>query len=94
VVCGRAGLLAASTVAIDGSKFKAVNSRDRNFTQTKVAKRLEQLEASIERYLSEFDTADRQPSAPEIKINRLKDKVDRLKQEIGRMRCRRRPPIK
>ena len=56
VVCGRAGLLTATTVAIDGSKFKAVNSRDRNFTQTKVAKRLEQLEASIERYLAELDT--------------------------------------
>jgi transposase len=85
VVCGRAGLLAATTVAIDGSKFKAVNSRDRNFTQTKVAKRLEQLEASIERYLAELDTADRQPSTPEIKIGRLKDKVSRLKQEIERM---------
>ena len=48
VVCGRACLLTATTVAIDGSKFKAVNSRDRNFTQTKVAKRLEQLEASID----------------------------------------------
>ena len=87
VVCGRAGLLAATTVAIDGSKFKAVNSRDRNFTQTKVAKRLEQLEASIERYLAELDTADRQPSTPEIKINRLKDKVGRLKQEIERMKA-------
>ena len=79
VVCGRAGLLAATMVAIDGSKFKAVNSRDRNFTQTKVAKRLEQLEASIERYLAELETADRQPSTPEVKINRLKDKVGRLK---------------
>jgi transposase len=85
VVCGRAGLLAATTVAIDGSKFKAVNSRDRNFTQAKVAKRLEQIEASIERYLSELETADRQPSTPEIKINRLKDKVGRLKQEIERV---------
>src|SRR5208337_4868375 len=61
-------------------------SRDRNFTQTKVAKRLEQIEASIERYMSERDTADRQPSTPEIKINRLKDKVARLKQEIERMK--------
>lgn len=87
VVCGRAGLLSATTVAIDGSKFKAVNSRDRNFTQTKVAKRLEQIEASIERYLSELETADRQPSTPEIKINRLKDKAGRLKQEIERMKA-------
>src|SRR3981189_3098247 len=52
VVCGRAGLLTATAVAIDGSKFKAVNSRDRNFTKAKIAKRLEQIEASIERYLS------------------------------------------
>ena len=86
VVCGRVGLLAATTVAIDCSKFKAVNSRDRNFTQTKVAKRLEQLEASIERYMSELDTADRQPSTPEVKVTRLKNKVARLKQEIERMK--------
>ena len=67
VVCGRAGLLAATAVASDGSKFKAVNSRDRNFTEAKVAKRLEQIEASIERYLSLLEIADRQPQAPEIK---------------------------
>ena len=87
VVCGRAGLLAATTVAIDGSKFKAVNSRDRNFTQTKAAKRLEQIEVSIERYLSELETADRQPSTPEIKRTRLKGKIDRLKQEIERVKA-------
>jgi transposase len=46
VVCGRAGVLTATAVAIDGSKFKAVNSRDRNFTEAKVAKRLEQIEGS------------------------------------------------
>ncbi len=86
VVCGRAGLLTATTVAIDGSKFKAVNSRDRNFTQAKAAKRLEQIEASIERYLSELETADRQPSTPEIKRARLKGKIDRLKQEIERVK--------
>ena len=77
VVCGRAGLLAATTVAINGSKFKAVNSRDRNFTQTKVAKRLEQLEASIERYLAELDTASRlrpksRSSAASCSISRRK----------------------
>jgi transposase len=52
VVCGRAGLLAAVTVAIDGSKLKAVSSRDRNFTKAKIANRVELIEASIERYLS------------------------------------------
>jgi hypothetical protein len=87
MVCGRAGLLSATTVAIDGSKFKAVNSRDRNFTKAKIARRLEQIEASIERYLAELETADRQPSTPEIKTTRLKDKVGRLKQEIERMKA-------
>ena len=77
----------ATTAAIDGSKFKAVNSRDQNFTQTKAAKRLEQIEASIERYLSELETADRQPSTPEIKRTRLKGKIDRLKQEIERVKA-------
>jgi transposase len=74
VVCGRAGVLTATAVAIDG-KFKAVNSRDRNFTEAKVAKRLEQIEASIERYLSLLEIADRQPEAPEIKRTHLKNKL-------------------
>ena len=87
VVCGRAGLLTATTAAIDGSKFKAVNSRDRNFTQTKAAKRLEQIEASIERYLSQLEIADRQTEAPELKRTRLKNKIGRLKQEIERMKA-------
>ena len=87
VLCGRVGLLAASTVAIDGSKFKAVNSRDQNFTQTKVKKRLEQIETSIERYLSQLETADRQPSTPEVKVSRLKDKIATLTKEIERMQA-------
>ena len=87
VVCGRAGLLTATAVAIDGSKFKAVNSRDRNFPEAKVAKRLEQIEASIERYLSLLEIADRQPEAPEIKRTHLKYKIGRLKQEIERMKA-------
>jgi hypothetical protein len=61
------------------------NSRDQNFTQIKAAKRLEQIEASIERYLSELETADRQPSTPEIKRTRLKGKIDR--QEIERVKA-------
>jgi transposase len=77
VVCGRADLLTATAIAIEGSKFKAVNSRDRNFTEAKVAKRLEQIEASIERYLSLLEIADRQPQAPEIKRTHLKNKIGR-----------------
>ena len=69
--------------AIDGSKFKAVNSRDRNFTEAKLAKRLEQIEASIERYLSLPEIADRQPQAPEIKRTHLKNKIGRPNKKLS-----------
>ena len=83
-LCRRMGLLEKPSVAIDGSKFKAVNNRDRNFTQAKVAKRRTQLEESVARYLSQLDTADRQePSeAIELKKTRLKGKLEKLKSEM------------
>jgi transposase len=70
-------------VAIDGSKFKAVNNRDRNFTNAKVKRRLEQIEESIARYLAQLDTADRHEGAvAEAKAGRLKDKIAILKQQM------------
>ena len=62
-LCRRMGLLTKTSVAIDGSKFKAVNTRDKNFTRNKVERRRAQLEESVARYLAELDTADR-PSHP------------------------------
>ena len=59
-LCREMGLLTAASVSIDGSKFKAVNNRDKNFTWAKVERRRAQLEESIARYLSQLDTADRQ----------------------------------
>ncbi|HZA67481.1 MAG TPA: transposase, partial [Geminicoccaceae bacterium] len=59
-LCREIGLLAAASFAIDGSKFKAVNNRDRNFTRAKMARRRAQIEASVARYLEQLDTADRQ----------------------------------
>jgi len=60
VLCRRLGLLAAASVAVDGSKFKAVNNRDRNFTAAKMKRRREQIEKSVARYLDQLDSADRQ----------------------------------
>lgn len=59
-LCRAMALLATASVAIDGSKFKAVNNRDKNFTKGKVERRRAQLEASVARYLAQLDTADRQ----------------------------------
>lgn len=86
-LCRHMGLLQTASVAIDGSKFKAVNNRDRNFTQAKMAKRLAQIEESVGRYLSQLDAADRQePSETiEIKTTRLKEKLARLKHEAVRL---------
>jgi transposase len=59
-LCRRMGLLTKASVAIDGSKFKAVNTRDKNFTRGKVERRRQQLEESVARYLAQLDTADLQ----------------------------------
>src|SRR6266478_2495273 len=59
-LCRELGLLTTASVAIDGSKFKAVNNRDRNFTRAKMERRRAQIEESVTRYLEQLDTADRQ----------------------------------
>src|SRR5258707_868659 len=64
-LCRKMGLLTKAGVAIDGSKFKAVNSRDNNFTQRKIERRQKQIEESVARYMSQLDTADRQTAAGE-----------------------------
>jgi transposase len=57
-LCRQMGLLTTASVAIDGSKFKAVNNRDRNFTRAKVERRRTQLENSVARYLSQVKSED------------------------------------
>ena len=83
----RDGLLTQANVAIDGSKFKAVNNHDKNFTRAKMERRMAQIEESVARYLEQLDTADRQePSeALQTKTNRLKEKIETLKQQMRRL---------
>jgi len=59
-LCRQLDLFAHAVAAIDGSRFKAVNTRDKNFTRVSIQRRMEQVEASIERYMAALDTADRQ----------------------------------
>src|SRR6187200_1909742 len=85
-LCRKLDLLVAASVAIDGSKFKAVNARDKNFTEAKMKRRLERIDESIARYLSQLETADRHGDAvPEAKVVRLKGKIEKLKEEIVRL---------
>lgn len=83
VLCRQIGLFGAALVAIDGSKFKAVNTRDKNFTPYKLKKRLEQVAEHIAGYLSDLDTADRQEGETiEARSDRLKEKVERLREQM------------
>ena len=86
-LCRAMGLLTQASVAIDGSKFKAVNNRDKNFTRAKMDRRMAQIEESVARYLQQLDTADRQePSeALQTKTSRLKEKIETLKQQMQRL---------
>jgi transposase len=86
VLCRQLKLFSEAIVAIDGSKFKAVNNRDKNFTDRKLKARMEQLEESIGRYLADLDRADREPTAvSEGQVGRLKDKIVGIKAQIERL---------
>ena len=86
-LCRQIGLLTKASVAIDGSKFKAVNTRDKNFTKGKVERRRQQLEDSVARYLAQLDTADLQDPSEALaaKTAHLKDKLAKLASEMQKL---------
>src|SRR5712691_3393038 len=87
VLCRRLNLFSEAIVAIDGSKFKAVNNRDKNFTDNKLKKRMAQLEESIGRYLAALDRADREPTlVTEGRVSRLKEKVATVKAHMEQLK--------
>jgi len=86
-LCRRLGLLAQASVAIDGSKFKAVNNRDHNFTEAKMKRRMVQIVESVDRYIHQLESADRQEQTDAIvmRSKRLKEKIAKLKDEMDRL---------
>jgi transposase len=83
-LCRRLDLFSHAVAAIDGSKFKAVNARDKNFTKAKLKKRMEQVEASIEHYMAALETADRQEGElAQARSVRLKDKIATLREQMA-----------
>src|SRR3974390_845668 len=87
MLCRSLGLLTGASVAIDGSKFKAVNNRDKNFTRGKMERRRAQLEESVARYLAQLDTADLQEPSEALaaKTAHLKEKLAKLESEMQRL---------
>lgn len=87
VLCRELGLFGAALVAIDGSKFKAVNTRDKNFTAYKVKRRIEQVAEHIAGYLQDLDTADRhEGEGAEARSGRLVEKVERLRAQMAMLK--------
>ena len=81
------GLSTEGVVAIDGSKFKAVNNWDKNFTPHKLEARMKQLEESITRYLNDLDRADREPAAvPAARVPQLREKIAAVKAQVRKLR--------
>jgi transposase len=86
MLCRQLKFFSDATVAIDGSKFKAVNNRDKNFTDHKLKARMEQLEQSIARYMDELERADREPaSLPEGRVPHLKEKILKIKAQMQKL---------
>jgi transposase len=88
-LCRQMGLLTKASVAIDGSKFKAVNTRDKNFTKGKIERRRQQLEDSVARYLAQLDTADLQEPSEALaaKTAHLKEKLTKLAGEMEELKA-------
>jgi len=85
-LCRQMKLFTEAVVAIDGSKFKAVNNRDRNFTAQKIKSRLAHLEKAVKHYLDDLDRADREPSSvPEVRVSQLKEKIAAIKAEMRKL---------
>ena len=92
-VCGqfvlmarKLGLFGEAVIAIDGSKFKAVNNRDKNFTAAKMARRLAEIEAAIGRYMSEMDGADAAEPAGEARVEHLQEKLAALHAHMAELK--------
>jgi transposase len=84
LLCKGLGLLGGEWVAVDGSKFKAVNSGGRNFTKKKLERRLKELDHKVEQYLDEMDRSDRSEQDSRIDKEELKQKIEKLKERKGR----------
>jgi len=87
VLCRDLKLFFEAIVAIDRSKFKAVNNRDKNFTERKLKARMQQLEESIARCMTELDRADREPVlVTEARVEHIKQKVETVRQQMRQLR--------
>ena len=86
-VCHWLSLVPEAVVTIDGSKFKAVNNRDRNFTTAKMKRRKEGIEKAINFYLAELDEADKaEPEIAQAQIPAIEACIEKLREQAGKLK--------
>lgn len=91
-LCRDIDLLDSDSVAIDGSKFKAVNAKAKSFTREKLKRRLGEIDTAIARYLAELDRADEVLDKtgmvlPEARLSRAIKKLAHYKKEADTLRA-------
>ena len=85
-VCHWLSLVPEAVVAIDGSKFKAVINRDRNFTTAKMKRRKEGIEKAVNFYLAELDEADKaEPEIAHAQAPAIESRIEKLREEAGKL---------
>lgn len=88
MICKRLDLFSDSLIAIDGSRFKAVNNRDRNFTRAKVKRRIESINKGLDRYFEQLDSADRHEQAlPKVKVEHINKQINALKRQLKEIKA-------
>lgn len=88
MLCKQMNMFADSLIAIDGSRFKAVNNRDRNYTKAKVKRRIEAIDKSLDRYLCQLESFDRQDRIiPEAKTRHIHKQLDALKRQMAEVKA-------
>jgi len=85
-LCMRLNLYGKELVAIDGSKFKAVNSKDHNFTDKKLQERIARIDAKIEEYLRELETGDAQENT--VPGGKSSEEITRIINELAERKAR------
>jgi len=79
--CSGQGLVGNECVSVDGSKFKAVNSKSNNFTAQKLDDRLRRIDAHIAKFMSEMDRADAEESYERrLSKERIAEKIQELRE--------------
>jgi hypothetical protein len=83
VMCREEGLFGGEMLAIDGSKFKASNSKKRNFTESKLKRLIKESEKKIDEYLHELDMEDQKEAAISNPTKEeLRKKIDRISENL------------